>query len=518
MCDSRIKRALCFALVALLLCAGFFLTPQPAKAEDNDGLFRIRVMVVWEGGPKPDVQVQLTHKEVGGPELNYGGPVTLSPTSPTYVWEIPWPETATTFNVNQVSTAPGYQYPIKSYDSTTKTWIITNKFINKQDVTATLYWEGGPDTKPGVSLQLYAGTQKVRAAQASEPVLISAPGEEPKRWQASATLADMPIYDSNDNPIQYWSEPIGVPLKYELKMPDPQDLESTLVFIPTYKEVYVTKIWIGGPESKPGASLHLQLKSNAVIVRQYDRILSDPVEITAEGDTVRTWEEQYTFRADVSNLSSYYFTLIEDKIGDYSSIISGNWINGFTITNTYAIPKQSITVSKVWDDNFETHPNVRIQLFRNGEAFGEEVELSEGENTYTWGDVEMTDENGVPYVFTVDEVRTPQNYVKTVAGSVENGFVITNRYVPVYVPPIVIQTPVPEETPFEPEEEIPLAPPDEIPAVPEEPFDPEEIPLAVPETADNNSFGLIVAISVAFAAMMLGVAAYLPNRQRRKAK
>jgi hypothetical protein len=60
MCDSRIKRALCFALVALLLCAGFFLTPQPAKAEDNDGLFRIRVMVVWEGGPKPDVQVQLT--------------------------------------------------------------------------------------------------------------------------------------------------------------------------------------------------------------------------------------------------------------------------------------------------------------------------------------------------------------------------------------------------------------------------------------------------------------------------
>jgi hypothetical protein len=130
----------------------------------------------------------------------------------------------------------------------------------------------------------------------------------------------------------------------------------------------------------------------------------------------------------------------------------------------------------------------------------------------------MTDENGVPYVFTVDEVRTPQNYVKTVAGSVENGFVITNRYVPVYVPPIVIQTPVPEETPFEPEEEIPLAPPDEIPAVPEEPFDPEEIPLAVPETADNNSFGLIVAISVAFAAMMLGVAAYLPNRQRRKAK
>lgn len=430
----RVMRGLGLAIVLLFLIAGIFLNPKPARAETDPETFQIKARLVWDGGgPKPAVQLQLKYQETpDGPELDYGGPVTLVTTeadpSPSYTWDIPLPQSAVTFNVYQVGTPEGYQQQGKYYDAASETWVLTNKFINKKDVVATLYWEGGPDSKPDVFLQLYAGAQPVASQKASDPVLVSAPGAEPRIWIATATFTDRLVYDTNNNLIQYWSNPLGVPTYHMLKTPDPQDLESALVYVPITKQVNVTKLWIGGPENKPAAVLHLQLKSNGAVVRQYDKTLSDPVEITAPGDTVRKWEEKYTFIADVSGLSSYLFTLTEDKVTDYSSKITGNWVAGFTITNTYTIPKGSITATKVWNDAFEEHPAIRLQLYRNEAEFGEEVTVNGGAWKYIWTGLELTDANGVPYDFTVDEMNVPENYTKTVSGSAENGFLITNNY------------------------------------------------------------------------------------------
>ena len=60
--------------------------------------------------------------------------------------------------------------------------------------------------------------------------------------------------------------------------------------------------------------------------------------------------------------------------------------------------------------------------------FGEPVTLDGTEETpwtYTWVGLEATDINGKEYIYTVDEVETP-NYVKTLS---RHGLTVTNTYV-----------------------------------------------------------------------------------------
>src|SRR5690606_30152553 len=106
------------------------------------------------------------------------------------------------------------------------------------------------------------------------------------------------------------------------------------------------------------------------------------------------------------------------------------------------IEKTEVTVMKVWEGGPTPRPNIDIQLYRNGEAYGSPVTLSDGETEYTWADLDLTDENGEAYTYTVDELEIPKGYEKSLS---EDNLTIINTYV-------------------EPEE----------PAEPEEPEEPEE--------------------------------------------
>ena len=99
--------------------------------------------------------------------------------------------------------------------------------------------------------------------------------------------------------------------------------------------------------------------------------------------------------------------------------------DGLTITNTYLSPKTDITVSKVWVDGPEEHPDIQLQLMRNGEVFGDLVTLTDGVTTHTWTALDLTDANGVEYVYQVDELEI-DNYAMT---RYEDGLTITNTYV-----------------------------------------------------------------------------------------
>lgn len=81
-----------------------------------------------------------------------------------------------------------------------------------------------------------------------------------------------------------------------------------------------------------------------------------------------------------------------------------------------------VTVRKVWEDdgNADRPETVLVQLYRNGEAYGVPVELSEENGwEYTWQALDSSVE------WTVDEIEVPEEYRKTVTrdGSV---WTITN--------------------------------------------------------------------------------------------
>lgn len=128
----------------------------------------------------------------------------------------------------------------------------------------------------------------------------------------------------------------------------------------------------------------------------------------------------------------------------------------------------SVTVRKVWEDggNADRPEAVLVQLYRNGEAYGVPVELSEENGwEYTWQALD----NSVEWM--VDEIEVPEGYRKTVTRD-GNVWTITNTA----------------------EEENPGVPgqPDE----PGQPTDPEDSnkPGQIPGTGDDSNLLLWLAI------------------------
>ncbi|WP_159649662.1 Cna B-type domain-containing protein, partial [Erysipelothrix aquatica] len=80
---------------------------------------------------------------------------------------------------------------------------------------------------------------------------------------------------------------------------------------------------------------------------------------------------------------------------------------------------------------------IELQLYRNGEAYGEAVSVANGTLTHVWSDLDATDAKGVAYTYTVDEVAVPENYTKAISAdglTITNTYEKTNNYVPVKEP------------------------------------------------------------------------------------
>ena len=82
------------------------------------------------------------------------------------------------------------------------------------------------------------------------------------------------------------------------------------------------------------------------------------------------------------------------------------------------IPKTEVTVDKVWIGGSITgYPEIEVVLMRNGVVI-DTVVLSETKGwTHTWDNLDETDEHGVLYEYSVDEITELENYTKTIQGT-----------------------------------------------------------------------------------------------------
>ena len=116
--------------------------------------------------------------------------------------------------------------------------------------------------------------------------------------------------------------------------------------------------------------------------------------------------------------------------------------NNTTITNTYAPGKVVKIVEKKWNDNGNSDKlrpdQVTVQLYADGEAYGEEVILNESNSwKYTWNDLDEK-KDGKDIVYTVKEIKIGDTLVDedktedyTVSYEINNNTtIITNTHVP----------------------------------------------------------------------------------------
>ncbi len=212
---------------------------------------------------------------------------------------------------------------------------------------------------------------------------------------------------------------------------------------PATTSVSVTKVWDNDT---------LSLRPMAVGVQLYQ----DGV---AYGDVVALTEDmgwRYTWN-DLSADSTWTVDEVRVPEGYHKHVTQDG--NHFTITNTHEDPRAGmahVIVNKVWNDNNnpDRPTQVTVQLYCNGEAYGDAVVLNAGNNWhYRWNRLNPD------LTWTLGEVNVPEGYTSTITA---DGlyFTITNSsdYQPPQEPPTDPTTEPTTEPPTDPSTEPPTEP------------------------------------------------------------
>lgn len=271
---------------------------------------------------------------------------------------------------------------------------ISITFINKVDDIKTTYtvnkkWHDGPDQHPSIQIQLYQNDKKIGKAVTLND------GELTHTWN------DLEMYDKFGNKFVYTAREINVLDNYVDTYID-TDYETTINN--TYKIPMTSftthKIWINGPEIKP--TIEIQLYQDGT---PYGL----PVTFK-HGKTDHTWSE---LPLTDSNGNVHYYTVDEiTKLSNYEKKVEES-----TIINTYVSGKIAISTEKVWIGGPKNKPTIKIQLYRNGLAYGDPVSLKNGETRYIWTNLDVRDNKGNPYIYTVDEISKFHDYEKSIVGN-----------------------------------------------------------------------------------------------------
>ena len=270
---------------------------------------------------------------------------------------------------------------------------ITNTNTETINIPVTKTWVGTAATS--ATVKLYAdGTEK-------ETVTLTAADN----W--THTFSNLPKFDTTDgHEIVYTVDEVDVP-NYTKGISGTAATGFTITNTITGKvSVPVTKVWVG-PQA-----------SSAKVTLFADGVEKDSVTLNAANG----WAHTFTNLDKYNNGTEIVYTVSEEPIANYDSVVTGDATNGFTVTNTNT-EKTSVDVTKTWVGT--PAASVTIKLFADG-VEKDTVTLTAADNwTHTFANLDKYAADGHEIVYTVDE--TPiTDYTKAITGDAANGFTITN--------------------------------------------------------------------------------------------
>ena len=258
-----------------------------------------------------------------------------------------------------------------------------------------------------ILVQLYANGQKL-----GEPVVLN----EGNGW--SYGWSDLPVKQDGQT-VVYSLKEVGRIPGYESTVTG--DVQTGFVITnshtPELTKISGEKIWDDGDnqDGKRPESITVNLLANG------QKTDSKVVKADKEGN----WSYTFQNLPKYANGEPIIYTVTEDTVTDYTTEVTGT-----TITNKYQPGKTSITVTKAWED-FNDHNGIRpseikVQLYADGEAQGEEITLNaENQWTHIWTDLDER-KAGELIDYTVKETENTDNYETTISGDAHTGYIITN--------------------------------------------------------------------------------------------
>ena len=349
----------------------------------------VKVTKTWVGTPAASVTIKLL---ADGAEMET---VTLTATDN-------WTHTFTNLDkyandgheiVYTVDETPvaGYAKDISGTAATGFTVKNTNTATINIPVTKT--WVGTAGTSATIKL-LADGAEK-------ETVTLTAADN----W--THTFSNLPKFDTTDgHEIVYTVDEVDVP-NYTKGISGTAATGFTVTNTITGKvSVPVTKVWVG-PQA-----------SSAKVTLFADGVEKDSVTLNATNG----WAHTFTNLDKYNNGTEIVYTVTEEPIANYDSVVTGNAANGFTVTNTNT-EKTAVDVTKTWVGT--PAASVTIKLFADG-IEKETVTLTAADNwTHTFANLDKYAADGHEIVYTVDETPVT-DYIKAITGDAANGFTITN--------------------------------------------------------------------------------------------
>jgi len=117
------------------------------------------------------------------------------------------------------------------------------------------------------------------------------------------------------------------------------------------------------------------------------------------------------------------YTVLEDTVLNYDSVVTGSMMTGYTITNTNT-EIRSIDVEKKWVGRPAT--SITVKLLADG-SIKDTITITSADNwRHTFANLPKYDANdGHEIIYTIDEDRIA-GYTTSITGDAQTGFTITN--------------------------------------------------------------------------------------------
>ena len=289
---------------------------------------------------------------------------------------------------------------------------ITNKYQpGKTSISVVKAWEDGNNQdgkRPtDIKVQLYADGSKQ-----GEEITLNAGNQWSYTWSG---LDEM----KSGQKISYTVKEAGKVTGYDTVISGEAKTGYVITnsHTPELTKISGEKIWDDGDnqDGKRPESITVNLLANG------QKTDSKVVKADKEGN----WSYTFQNLPKYANGEPIIYTVTEDTVTDYTTEVTGT-----TITNKYQPGKTSITVTKAWED-FNDHNGIRpseikVQLYADGEAQGEEITLNaENQWTHIWTDLDER-KAGELIDYTVKETENIDNYETTISGDAHTGYIITN--------------------------------------------------------------------------------------------
>ena len=311
---------------------------------------------------------------------------------------------------------------LKFYTKTITGTTITNTFSvpdNKISITVNKMWNDGNNMygkRPGsIKLQVKNGGTVVQEATVTEN----------DGWRY--TFTDLAKYDGQGNEIVYTVDEQEInanDLKFYTKEVNGTMITNTFTVPDEKINVTIEKVWKdnNNKNNKRPEAIMLQVKNGQMIVEEQEVTAKENWKYTFIGLAKYDMQgNEITYTADEKEINV-------DDLKFYTKTITGT-----TITNTFTVPEEkvSVTVNKVWNDNNNVNSkrpeSIKLQV-KNGSQVAVEQVVTETENwRYTFTDLPKYNAQGNENVYTVDEQETNANDLKFYTKTIE-GMTITNTF------------------------------------------------------------------------------------------